>query len=218
MGDNLQVNYLFPDPRTDCLDEGIIAVSADLDLTMLLEAYTRGIFPWPYEEDEVLWFCPPDRGVLFFDDLRVPKSLEKAQKKALYTFTFDKAFDRVIEECAKAPRAEQDGTWITQKMLSAYKELFRQGHILCCEAWQGEQLVGGIYGVFIEGIFSGESMFYKKANASKLALLEMIKELQKRGLKWMDTQMVTPVTEALGAKEISRDDYLDLLEASKKNN
>ncbi len=204
----------FSNPRTDCVHEGVIAVSFDIDSDLLIEAYSKGIFPWPYEEDEVLWFCPPKRGVLYFKDLKASKSLLKAQKKEEFNFTINQAFDQVIEECAKASRSDNEGTWITKKILKAYKSFYKKGHILCVECWQGGVLVGGIYGVYLKGVFSAESMFYKKPNASKLAFLFLITELKKQGLTWMDTQMVTPVTEKFGAINISRDEYLDLLSKS----
>lgn len=203
---------IFPDPRTECLDEGIIGVSGIVTVDMLYEAYSRGIFPWPHTEEEVLWFCPDDRGVLFFNELRIPKSLQKAKAKNEFTFTFNTRFEEVIRECAKMPRPDQDGTWITQKMIDAYIEFNKLGYIHCCECWEGNELVGGIYGVKIKNTFSGESMFYKKPNASKLALLTMIEDLKTDGVEWMDTQMVTPVTESLGAKTLTRNEYLDLLE------
>jgi len=205
----------FPDPRTSCLAEGLIAVSSEVNSSLLLEAYENGIFPWPHVEDEILWFCPPERGVLYFDKLSIPRSLKKVQTRTEYTFTVNQAFEQVIENCAVAKRGDGDGTWIYPKMMEAYKSLFEQGHIMCVECWYEGDLVGGIYGVLTGGVFSGESMFYKKANTSKLSLLYLIEELKKQGLKWIDIQMVTPVLEAFGGEYITRNSYLDLLKSTK---
>lgn len=206
-------NY-FNNPRTDCVAEGLLAISEYINSSMLKEAYSNGIFPWPQYEGEVLWFCPDKRGVLFFKDLKINKSLQKAKKKSNFTFTINTVFEQVISECAKQPRAGEVGTWITEQMLQAYKEFYTEGFVLSVECWQDDELVGGVYGILINGVYSGESMFFKKDNASKLALLYLIDYLKAQGLTWMDIQMVTPVTESLGGKEIPRNTYLDLLEPS----
>ncbi|MBI3557508.1 MAG: leucyl/phenylalanyl-tRNA--protein transferase [Deltaproteobacteria bacterium] len=205
----------FPDPRETDTD-GIVAVGGDLHVESLLLAYRQGIFPWPDPSfAEVIWACPAQRGILDFTRLHVPRSLKAAQKKTSFRFTIDKAFDVVIALCAGMPRPDQDGTWITRDMLRAYSRFHKQGHAHSVECWDGEELVGGMYGVDIDGAFAGESMFYLKPNASKLALLHLIDHLRSRGLDWMDIQMVTPHLEALGAMAIPRNEFLDRLEKTR---
>ncbi|MEK6579375.1 MAG: leucyl/phenylalanyl-tRNA--protein transferase [Bdellovibrionota bacterium] len=205
----------FPDPR-EASKDGIVALGGDLEAESILLAYSQGIFPWPIEGIPLAWFCPDPRAVLRFSDLHTPKSLEKMRKKALFQFTIDRAFDRVIEACKDSPRPGQAGTWITNEILVGYKRLHRLGYAHSVEAWVGEDLEGGIYGVALNGVFSAESMFYKKPNASKLALLFLIDHLKKHKVEWIDIQMLTPHLKALGATEINRDAFLLLLARSQR--
>ena len=199
------------------LSEGVVAISDEIDTDLLFEAYSFGIFPWPHNErDPLLWFCPPRRGVLDFSNLHVPRSLEKARRNCTWQLTFNKAFDQVIAECAEAERPDQAGTWITPRMEVAYREFHQQGYAHSVECWDGEQLVGGLYGVYVAGVFSGESMFYRQPNASKFCLLHIIERLKKNGLSWMDIQMLTPHMEAMGATAITRKAYLERLSESKR--
>lgn len=201
----------FPDPRGANRD-GIVAVGGSLDPATLLDAYRHGIFPWPFGERYVVpWVSPPVRAVLDFDRLHVPRSLAREQRRGRFRFTFDEEFETVIKECAVAKRAEGPGTWITRGMIRGYTELHRLGHAHSVEAWEGERLVGGLYGVDAGGAFAGESMFYARPNASKLALLHLVEHLRARGLGWLDVQMMTPHIEALGATEISREEFLERL-------
>lgn len=197
----------FPDPALPTMD-GIVAFGDELSTDILLEAYENGIFPWPHPELPCLWFCPDKRGVLDFDELHIPKSLEKFIRKTDLKITFNKAFTEVMNECAQVPRPGQGGTWITPPMLKAYKKFHDEGYAHSIECWQGDTLVGGMYGVFVNGVFSGESMFYKVSNASKLCLVKMIEQLKANGLTWMDIQMTTSVTESLGGKYISKAEFL----------
>jgi len=200
----------FPDPRY-ATSEGIVAIGGDLQPENVLEAYRRGIFPWPIDGLPLMWFCPPERAILEFCDLHVPRSLERERRRTQLRFTIDGDFGAVIRACAKAVRAGESGTWITQGVIRAYTELHRQGHVHSVEAWETGALVGGVYGVDADGAFAGESMFYLRPNASKLALLFLIEHLSARGLDWMDIQMMTPHMQTLGAKLISRDLYLEKL-------
>jgi leucyl/phenylalanyl-tRNA--protein transferase len=200
----------FPDPR-DATPEGIVAVGGQPHPDLLLEAYSNGIFPWPVEGYPLLWFSPPERGVLEFDKLHVPRSLAREQRRARFRFTLDRAFERVVKACAASPRTEGEGTWITDEMLRGYAEFHRRGHAHSVEAWEGEELVGGLYGVDAGGAFAGESMFYLRPNASKLALLFLVEHLKSRGLDWLDIQVMTPHMRALGAHLISRDEFLERL-------
>lgn len=206
----------FPHPNT-ASPEGIVAVGGDLSPELLVDAYEQGIFPWPVSGvREMTWFCPPKRGILEWSGLHVPRSLGQFRKKSPYVFSFDRAFEDVIRNCAKSKRPGQRGTWITAGMIGAYTKLFELGIAHSVEAWEGDSLVGGVYGVFIKGVFSGESMFHRAPNASKLALLHLMERLHSLGVEWIDIQMVTPHLEAMGAREISREDYLGLLAASQR--
>ncbi|HEY0404247.1 MAG TPA: leucyl/phenylalanyl-tRNA--protein transferase [Pyrinomonadaceae bacterium] len=199
----------FPDPRKASVDNDIVAFGGTLSTENLLRAYRRGIFPWPIEGLPLPWFCPVERGILEFKDLHIPRSLRHARNRSRLRFSFNEAFPEVIRACAQTPRAGETGTWITPQIVRAYSELNRLGHAHSVEAWEDETLAGGLYGVEVDGAFGGESMFYRRPNASKLALLFLIEHLQARGLDWMDVQMVTPHMAALGAKPVTRDEFLD---------
>jgi leucyl/phenylalanyl-tRNA--protein transferase len=201
----------FPDPR-DATPEGIVAVGGAPEPDYLVEAYGRGIFPWPVEGYPLLWFSPPERAVLEFKDLHVPRRLARERRTTRLAFTFDRAFDRVIRACAGVARAHEDGTWITPAMIRGYEAMHRRGRAHSVEAWDEEgRLVGGVYGVDAGGAFAGESMFHLRPNASKLALLHLIDHLRARGLDWLDAQVMTPHIQALGARLITRDEFLDKL-------
>ena len=204
----------FPDTPHETF-EGIVALGGHLNTANLLGAYRRGIFPWPIEGWPVAWFCPDERAILEFKDLHVPRSLMRIQKHTSLRFTINQSFETVITMCAKVSRADGQGTWITEEMLDAYCELHRLGYAHSVEVWDGERLVGGLYGVDADGSFAGESMFYLIPNASKLALVYLINHLQSRGLDWIDIQVLTPHMEAFGAKEISRQEFLSKLAATR---
>lgn len=207
----------FPDPR-DTLAEGIIAVGGRLDVATLYEAYSRGIFPWPQEGMPMLWFSPEKRGVLVFKEFKIPESLRRFRRKhPEITFTVNKDFQQVLEECSKQPRPHQQGTWITPAMKRAYLDFFNEGYGLSIEVRENNIVIGGIYGVLVDGVFSGESMFYKKPNASKLALWYLVDYLQSQGHEWIDVQMVTPVVESMGGKYVDREVYLTMLTLRHKN-
>ncbi|HEX6183082.1 MAG TPA: leucyl/phenylalanyl-tRNA--protein transferase, partial [Pyrinomonadaceae bacterium] len=200
----------FPDPR-EATEDGIVAVGGRPEPALLEEAYARGIFPWPVEGYPLLWFSPPERALLFFDELHVPRSLARERRRTSLTFTIDRAFERVIRACAGVTRAHEAGTWITPWMIRGYCEFHRRGHAHSVEAWEGEELVGGVYGVDAGGAFAGESMFHLRPNASKLALLHLVEHLRARGLDWLDIQVMTPHMETLGARLVTRDDFLQRL-------
>jgi len=163
------------------------------------------------------WFCPEERGILFFDKLHVSRSLKRIRNTSTdLKFTIDQDFKRVITQCSKQPRPGQEGTWITPALIDAYIELNRLGHAHSIEVWKENELVGGIYGVDAGGVFSAESMFYRINNGSKLALLHLIDHLRARGLEWMDIQMVTPIIEKMGGENLDREAYLKLLEKTFK--
>jgi leucyl/phenylalanyl-tRNA--protein transferase len=196
--------------------DGIVALGGPLTTTNLLRAYCRGIFPWPIDEYILPWCCPEERGILEFQELHVPRRLARTKHK--FHFTIDRAFPQVIGHCATVKRKHEPGTWITDEMILAYCELHRLGHAHSVEVWEDAELVGGLYGVDACGSFAGESMFSLRTNASKLALLFLIEHLKERGLDWIDIQMLTPHLEALGAKLISREEFLAMLTATQKRN
>jgi len=194
--------------------DGIVALGGPLTTTNLLRAYSRGIFPWPINDHILPWCCPDERGILEFSDLHIPRRLARTRRRSTFQFTIDRAFSQVIAHCATVPRKHQGRTWITGEMMRAYCELHRLGHAHSVEVWEGTELVGGLYGVDAFGSFAGESMFSLRTGASKLALLFLIEYLKGRGLDWIDVQMVTTHLEALGAKEVSREEFLEKLKAT----
>jgi leucyl/phenylalanyl-tRNA--protein transferase len=199
----------FPDPRYAPSD--IVAMGEDLRVETLREAYHKGIFPWPHDGLPLPWFSPRRRAVIFFDELRVGRSLRKVQARTPFTFTIDRDFRGVIAACAAAERPDQDGTWIAPAMISAYTRMHEAGDAHSVEAWQDGVLAGGLYGIDCGGVFTGESMFHLRPDASKLSLLFLIERLRERGATLLDCQVMTPHMEALGAREISRARYLDAL-------
>jgi leucyl/phenylalanyl-tRNA--protein transferase len=199
----------FPDPRYVRGD--IVAVGDDLDVDTLRDAYRHGIFPWPHEDLPMPWFSPRRRAVILFDELRIGRTLRKARAKSPFRFTIDEQFRTVIGRCSASARPGQDGTWINEKMIRAYTRLHDAGDAHSIEAWEGDELAGGLYGVDAGGTFTGESMFYLRPGASKLALLFLIDHLRERGATWLDCQVMTPHMQVLGAREIPRARFLDML-------
>lgn len=199
----------FPDPRYAPSD--VVVMGEDLRVATLREAYRKGIFPWPHDDLPMPWFSPRRRTVIFFDELHVGRSLRKAQKRSSLKFTIDRDFRRVIDACAEADRPEHDGTWIGPNIIEAYALFHETGDAHSVEAWEGDVLAGGLYGVDAGGVFTGESMFHCRPDASRLALLFLIEHLRERGATFLDCQVMTPHMEALGAREITRGRFLDLL-------
>jgi leucyl/phenylalanyl-tRNA--protein transferase len=199
----------FPDPRYARSD--VVAIGEDLRVETLREAYRKGIFPWPHDGLPLPWFSPRRRAVIFFDELHVGRSLRKERARAPLTFTIDRDFRGVIAACAAAERPEQDGTWIVPPIVAAYTRFHQSGDAHSVEAWEDGALVGGLYGVDCGGVFTGESMFHLRPDASKLALLHLIDHVRTRGATLLDCQVLTPHMDALGAREIPRARFLDLL-------
>jgi leucyl/phenylalanyl-tRNA--protein transferase len=186
---------------------GLLAAGDDLSMSRLLDAYGRGIFPWFNEEDPVLWWSPDPRMVLFTDRVHVSRSLRKTVRSGALRITCDTAFGQVMRGCA-APRPGQDGTWITRGMIHAYEQLAASGHAHSVEVWEGDALVGGLYGVGIGRMFFGESMFSRRADASKVALVTLARQLGRWGCPLIDCQTSTPHLASLGACEVSRPEFL----------
>ena len=201
-------------PPVETADEhGLLAVGGDLEVDSLLLAYSSGIFPWPFDRHYPAWFSPPERAVLFLKEFDISRSLQKKQKQAPYSFSFDSDFESVIRHCAKSAfRKGQSGTWITPAMIKAYVKLHICGHAHSVEAWDDKgKLAGGLYGVSIGRMFAGESMFYLKPDASKLAFAFLVEHLRGRKVEWIDCQVINPLTKSFGAREIPRKEYLKML-------
>ena len=211
----------FPDPQTYEFPEwalfddyfyyakDIASFGVDLTVENIQKAYKIGVFPWHIEGLPLPWYCPEKRAILEFADLHVPRSLEKERRKDQYSFTIDKDFRSVIESCSRVARSREKGTWITPEFIGAYCELHDKGMAHSVEVWdETGEIAGGLYGVDAGGVFCGESMFHKAANTSKLALLFLIEHLQKGNATWLDVQVMTPHFKTLGAKEISRKEFL----------
>ena len=205
----------FPPPNL--AEDGLLAVGGDLRPERLVLAYSRGIFPWYEDGLPILWHSPDPRMVLEADALRTPASLRKTMRKRPYRLTLDTAFAEVIEACARAPRPGQDGTWITSEMREAYVRLFELGLAHSAEAWRGDELVGGLYGVSLGAVFFGESMFARAPDASKIAFVSLVRELRRRGITLIDCQVYTDHLARFGAVEWPRSRYLRALGQSLKS-
>ncbi|WP_282134595.1 leucyl/phenylalanyl-tRNA--protein transferase [Seonamhaeicola maritimus] len=199
----------FPDVN-EASSEGLLAIGGDLSVERLILAYKSGIFPWFDSEEPLLWWSPDPRFILFPEKLKVSKSMKQSIRNKDYTITVNKAFKEVITECAKTKRNGQQGTWITQNMIEAYTKLHKLGYAKSVEVWNGDSLVGGLYGVDLNnGVFCGESMFAKESNASKVAFISFIKNTN---YKLIDCQIYTSHLESLGAEDMSRNEFLKYLE------
>lgn len=186
---------------------GLLAAGADLSPERLLDAYRHGIFPWFSEGEPILWWSPTPRMVLIPAEFKLSKSLRKTLRNGHHHVRFDTAFEQVMRACAE-PRAGQNGTWITKEMIDAYCELHRRGYAHSVETWLDGELIGGLYGMAIGRMFYGESMFSRRPDASKIALARLCAHLQTQGCELIDCQMNTPHLASLGAREISRQDFM----------
>jgi leucyl/phenylalanyl-tRNA--protein transferase len=201
----------FPPPSMAETDpDGLLAIGGDLSEKRLLNAYRSGIFPWFSGTQPILWWSPDPRTLLFPDKLHVSRSLAKKLRKGEFSVTFDTAFERVIEACAAIPRADQEGTWITQQMKEAYLHMHRLGHAHSVEVWYDGELAGGLYGIAIGAAFYGESMFSRATDASKIALVKLVDKLETAGFAFIDCQVVTEHLLSLGAETVERKVFLML--------
>ena len=205
----------FP-PVKDALEDGLLAIGGDLSTERLLLAYQQGIFPW-YDGDVPLWWCPDPRFVLYPNKLRISKSMKQLLNQQKFHFTINTAFEQVIKQCMMVEREGQDGTWINEDVIKAYTTLHYQGMAQSAEVWQGEQLVGGLYGVKINNLFFGESMFSLLSNASKYAFISYVQQLIKEGVILIDCQVYTQHLESLGAEMISREEFIKILKENIKD-
>jgi leucyl/phenylalanyl-tRNA--protein transferase len=198
------VEQAFEDPN------GLLAAGADLSPDRLIDAYRRGIFPWFNEGDPVLWWSPDPRMVLFVDEIKVSRSLRRAVNSGEFDVRADTAFAAVMAGCA-APRGDQDGTWITDDMTAAYRQLAGRGIAHSIETWKDGALVGGLYGVALGRMFYGESMFSLASNASKVALVHLVRQLASWGFELIDCQRSTAHLASLGARELRRAEFQALV-------
>jgi leucyl/phenylalanyl-tRNA--protein transferase len=206
----LNNELLFP-PVHLAAPDGLLAIGGDLSTGRLLLAYRNGIFPW-YEGQHILWWCPDPRFVLIPEELKESKSMKQLHKRKGFDFRTDTAFSEVITNCKTIARHGQESTWITDEVKAAYTRLHAAGYAHSAEAWQDGELVGGLYGIRMGNVFFGESMFSKASNASKYAFIRYVRQLQGEGVKLIDCQVYTEHLESLGARMISRDNFITLLD------
>ena len=194
-------------------EDGLLAVGGDLSPRRLLDAYSRGIFPWYEGSQPILWWSPDPRMVLLPQNLKISKSMKQLLKKEAFDVSYDRAFSEVMDQCSKIKREGQNGTWITTDMKISYAQLHEIGVAKSVEVWQENQLVGGLYGIYLkeQKIFCGESMFAKVSNASKYGFIHLVKKLQQEDVKLIDCQIYTKHLESLGAEEIPRSEFLQYL-------
>ncbi|MBO9572024.1 MAG: leucyl/phenylalanyl-tRNA--protein transferase [Chitinophagaceae bacterium] len=206
---SLDTELIFP-PVSFAEADGLLAIGGDLSTERLLLAYHSGIFPW-YEGEDILWWTPDPRFVLFPDELIVSKSMRSLIKKNSFVFSTNKAFEEVINNCKRISRKNQESTWITDEIKKAYTELHYKGYAHSVEAWLDGELAGGLYGVRLGNIFYGESMFSKVSNASKFAFIKYVEQLKKEGVALIDCQVYTEHLESLGARMVPREKFIGLL-------
>ena len=207
----LDENLEFPPPEL-AGEHGLLAIGGDLSPDRLRAAYERGIFPWPWYEDQpMLWWCPDPRFVLHPGELHVSQSLEQRVRSDRFEFRLDTAFEAVMRGCAAAPRPDEQGTWITEEMVQAYVEFHRLGHAHSAESWRDGRLVGGLYGVALGGVFFGESMFHNETDASKVAFVNLVRQLEEWGFRLVDCQLETDHLARFGASGIPRPQFLEEL-------
>jgi leucyl/phenylalanyl-tRNA--protein transferase len=206
----LDKRLVFPEPGL-AEPDGLLAVGGDLSTRRLLLAYQNGIFPWYNDDMPIMWYSPHERFVLYPQELKISKSMRQVLRSGKFAITTDTCFNEVIMACSTAPREGQDGTWITDDMKAAYNKLHANGHAHSVEVWERQELVGGIYGVQVGHVFCGESMFSRLSNASKTALIYLC---QTGFYQLIDCQLHTNHLESMGARMISREQYMAALQNS----
>jgi leucyl/phenylalanyl-tRNA--protein transferase len=202
--------HTFPSAETASL-EGIVAIGGDLDPNRILNAYKKGIFPWFENDNNLVWWSPDPRMVLFPKKIKISKSTKKIINQDYFKVTYNQSFNEVVECCSKVKRFGQNGTWITEGLKKAYNQLHEMGYAYSVEVWKDYELVGGLYGIDLGDIFCGESMFTKANNASKVGFIHLVKELTKNNYKLIDCQVPSAHLKSLGAEEISRKEFLSFL-------
>lgn len=211
----LDSDYLVFPPPTMADSSGLLAVGGQLDVEWLLEAYSSGIFPWYNEGEPIMWWSPDPRSVIAPGKVKISKSMRSYFRKNIFELKIDSSFDRVMENCKKIYRKDQDGTWITEDMKKAYNSLHESGFAHSIETWRDNELVGGLYGVSLGKMFFGESMFSLENNASKFAFICLSVILLQNDFELIDCQVPNPHLSSMGCKEITRGNYLKKLETNK---
>lgn len=207
-----QLNRELVFPDVNLADEdGLLAFGGDLSPERLLLAYQSGIFPWYSKGEPILWWCPNPRFVLFPEELKISKSMRQLLRNKAFKVTINTCFEKVMRSCGESKRVGQRGTWITDEMVDAYLELHKLGYAYSIEVWEKGNLVGGLYGILMDKVFFGESMFFKVSNASKFGFIVFVDKLKDDGIKLIDCQQKTDHLASLGAKEIPRNEFLQLL-------
>ena len=204
-------NADFPPPQ-QALPEpnGLLAFGGQLDSPTLITAYRSGIFPWFNQGEPVLWWSPDPRMVIRPENVHISRSMRKFLQKHPYRISIDEDFSGVISAC-RSLREQAEGTWITTEMETAYNRLHHEGYAHSVEIWEGDELVGGLYGIAMDRLFFGESMFSRRPNTSKLAIIMLCKYLESRNIEWLDCQVPNPHLHSLGARTMSRDIFLEQL-------
>ena len=206
------LNHRLQFPNVDEADnDGLLAVGGDLSPERLMLAYRNGIFPWFNEDSLILWWSPDPRMVLFPEKVKISSSMQKVIRSGKFRLSWNTQFEKVIDACAVIKRKDQGGTWITPEMKKAYISLHELGFAKSVEVWEGDLLVGGLYGIDLGHVFCGESMFSRSSNASKFAFIHMVKTLEEQNYKLIDCQVYTAHLESLGAEEIPRKDFIEML-------
>lgn len=203
-------NELWFPASDETTEDGLLAIGGDLSQERLLLGYKKGIFPW-YEGNTPLWWCPDPRFILFPDELRVSKSMQMLLKQNAFHFTINQAFEQVIYHCKNVSRSGQNGTWITDEVEKAYINLHKAGYAISAETWINNELAGGLYGIKLGKVFFGESMFNKYSNASKYAFIKLVDHLKVDDIQLIDCQVYTEHLASLGARMISKKDFLSSL-------
>jgi len=202
---------LFFPPVEEANDDGIVAIGGDLSPERLLLAYRSGIFPWFDDDEPILWWSPPERMVLFPEEFKVSKSMRNILNQGIFKVTYNQNFRDVITNCSTIKRDGQQGTWVSEQMIEAYTKLHEMGIAKSVEIWQDDVLVGGLYGIDLGHVFCGESMFSKVSNASKVAFVSLVRKLKEANYKLLDCQVHNSHLESLGAREISREDFMEIV-------
>jgi leucyl/phenylalanyl-tRNA--protein transferase len=203
-------DHIFPSPRS-ANEHGVVAYGGDLNPNRIIQAYKQGIFPWFESDDNLLWWSPNPRMILYPEKIKISKSLKSFIKKNTFKVTFNRDFEEVIESCSNIKRLGQKGTWITSGLKESFLYLHEKGLAISVEVWKDSKIVGGLYGLDLGNVFCGESMFSKSSNASKVALVNLSSELKKNNYKFIDCQIPTEHLKSMGGEEVSRDDFLKLL-------
>lgn len=207
----LPAEHVFPDPEL-AETSGLLAIGGDLHPRRVMRGYRRGIFPWYAEDQPILWWSPDPRSVLIPSRLNIQRSLKKRLRQAPYTIRLDTAFSEVIHACGAISRPDQDGSWITADMEDAYIRLHELGYAHSAEAWMDGELVGGLYGVILGGVFFGESMFSRASDASKIAFVHLVRQLEHWGVELIDCQLQTDHLDRFGAEPMARCTFIETID------